>query len=404
MMCFEIVKWILFSNKRCLCYMNSKSKLAVATKSKKGCTTDGHAHSDNQRFISNHQKAVKSEIMSVPVFNLTPSLTVSRLCLGSMTFGEQNSLLQSFCLLDEAFHTGINFFDSAEMYPVPQRAHTQGRSEEYLGRWIRERKLPRHRLVLASKVAGPSGQMTWIRGGPESLDAKNITEAIDNSLLRLQTDYIDLYQIHWPDRYVPMFGETEYHPTRQFSSVSIEEQLDALGRAVDAGKIRYIGLSNETSYGIMKFLQNSYSLLCRTFDSVLAESCHHEGISLLAYSPLAMGILSGKYFAPDGGPVDARLNLFKGRYSEGESRYNLSNHMIKAATMEYIGIAKKYGLHPVSLAIAFVLRHPLVASTVFGATRSWQLQEIINGCKVELKPEIIKDIDKIHARFPNPCP
>ncbi|KAF2298610.1 hypothetical protein GH714_024315 [Hevea brasiliensis] len=263
--------------------------------------------------------------MSVPFFNLAPNLTVSRLCLGTMTFGEQNSLPQSFRLLDEVFHAGINFFDSAEMYPVPQRAETQGRSEEYLGRWIRERKIPRDRVVLATKVTGPSGQMIWIRGGPKHLDAKNITEAIDNSLQRMQMEYIDLYQIHWPDRYVPMFGETEYHPTQQFCSISIEEQLDALGRAVDAGKVRYIGLSNETPYGIMKFLQ-------------LAE----------------------------------RL----GRYSEGESRYNLSNNMVKAATMGYLDIARKHGLHPVSLAIAFVLRHPLVASTIFGATRSWQLRRL----------------------------
>lgn len=193
--------------------------------------------------------------MSVPLFNLAPDLTVSKLCLGTMTFGEQNSLNQSFRLLDEAFDSGINFMDSAEMYPVPQRAETQGRSEEYVGRWIRERKIARNRLVLATKVTGPSGQMTWIRDGPKCLDARNITEAIDSSLLRLGTDYIDLYQIHWPDRYVPMFGETEYDPSRQFCSVDIEEQLDSLSKAVDAGKIRYFGLSNETPYGVMKFLQ-----------------------------------------------------------------------------------------------------------------------------------------------------
>ncbi|XP_059625782.1 uncharacterized protein LOC132268894 isoform X2 [Cornus florida] len=284
--------------------------------------------------------------MAVPLFNLAPDLTVSKLCLGTMTFGEQNSMVQSFQLLDKAFDAGINFFDSAEMYPVPQRAETQGRSEDYLGRWVRERKIPRDRVVLATKVTGPSGQMTWIRGGPKCLDARNITEAIDSSLSRMRTDFIDLYQIHWPDRYVPMFGETEYHPVRQFSSVHIEEQLHALGRAIDAGKIRYVGLSNETPYGIMKFLQvaesgagypkivsvqNSYSLLCRKFDSGMAECCHHERISLLAYSPLAMGMLSGKYFSPDGGPADARLNLFKGRYSEGESRYNLSNTTIRDA-------------------------------------------------------------------------
>ncbi|KAK4558530.1 hypothetical protein RGQ29_008030 [Quercus rubra] len=357
--------------------------------------------------------------MSVPLFNLAPDLTVSRLCLGTMTFGEQNTLPQSFRLLDEAFGAGINFFDSAEMYPVPQRAETQGRSEEYLGRWIRDRKISRDRVVLATKVTGPSGQMAWIRGGPKCLDHRNITEAIDNSLLRMRTDYIDLYQIHWPDRYVPMFGETEYDPTQQFSSVDIEEQLDALGRAIDAGKIRYIGLSNETPYGIMKFIQiaergpghpkivsmqNSYSLLCRTFDSGMAECCHHERVSLLAYSPLAMGVLSGKYCLPDGGPTDARLNLFKGRYSEGESRYNLSSNIIKAATMEYLEIAKEYGLHPVSLAIAFVLRHPLVASAVFGATKLWQLQEVLNAFKVELTYEIIVEINKIHGKFPNPCP
>ncbi|KAA3475035.1 protein tas-like isoform X2 [Gossypium australe] len=395
--------------------------------------------------------------MSVPLFNLAPNLTVSRLCLGTMTFGEQNSLPQSLRLLDQAFDAGINFFDSAEMYPVPQRAETQGKSEEYFGQWVRKRKISRDRVVIATKVAGPSGQMSWIRDGPKCLDAKNITEAVDGSLKRLQMDHIDLYQIHWPDRfvyssyplfislgdslglwtchfktkschfkvlhscvssYVPMFGETEYDPVRQFSSVPIEEQLDALGRAVDAGKIRYIGLSNETPYGVMKFLhfaennvrypkiisvQNSYSLLCRTFDSGMAECCHHERIYLLGYSPLAMGILSGKYFASDGAPSDARLNLFKGRYSEGESRYSLARNTLKLATMEYLGIAEKYGLHPVSLAIAFVLNHPLVASTVFGVTKSWQLEEVISACNVELTSEIIADINKVHAKFPNPC-
>ncbi|KAH9306632.1 hypothetical protein KI387_011036, partial [Taxus chinensis] len=175
-------------------------------------------------------------------------------------------------------------------------------------------------------VTGPSGQMTWIRDGLKCLDARSIEEAIDNSLLRLCTDYIDLYQIHWPDRYVPMFGETDYDPTQQYAAVPIEEQLEALGRAVNAGKIRYIGVSNETPYGVMEFcrlaqlvphcprivsIQNAYNLLCRNFDAGLAECCHHERVRLLAYSPLAMGLLSGKYFANNGGPADARLNLFK---------------------------------------------------------------------------------------------
>lgn len=156
-----------------------------------------------------------------------------------MTFGEQNTSRQSFQLLDRAFDAGINFFDSAEMYPVPQRSETQGRSEVYFGRWLRDRKIPRDRVVFATKVSGPSGQMTWIRGGPESLNARNITEAIDKSLVQVRTDYIDLYQIHWPDRYVPMFGETDYDPSRQFCAVSIQEQLEALGRAVDAGKVHW---------------------------------------------------------------------------------------------------------------------------------------------------------------------
>ncbi|XP_068643753.1 uncharacterized protein [Aristolochia californica] len=357
--------------------------------------------------------------MAVPLFNLAPGLNVSRLCLGTMTFGEQNSLTQSYRLMDEAFEAGINFFDTAEMYPVPQRADTHGRSEEYLGLWLKDRKISRDRVVLSTKVAGPSGQMTWIRGGPKCLDAKNILQAIDDSLLRMQIDYIDLHQIHWPDRYVPMFGEIEYDPSRQFMSVPIEEQLDALGRAVDAGKIRYVGLSNETPYGVMKFLhladhggcyprivsvQNAYSLLCRTFDSGLAECCHCESISLLAYSPLAMGLLTGKYFSLDGGPPDGRMNLFRGKYSEGESRYNLSNATIRAATMEYIDIAKRYNLSPVSLAIAFVLKHPLVASTIFGVTKPWQLREVIDACSVELTEEILCEIDKVHSLFPNPCP
>ncbi|XP_074571973.1 uncharacterized protein LOC141828442 [Curcuma longa] len=305
------------------------------------------------------------------------------------------------------------------MYPVPQRKETQGRSEEFIGRWMRVRNVPRDRIVLATKVAGPSGQMTWIRGGPKSLDAKNISEAIDNSLTRLGTDYIDLYQIHWPDRYVPMFGETEYDPGRQYGSVAIEEQLDALGNAVTSGKIRYIGLSNETPYGVMKFLQtsdhmfsspkivsvqNSCNLLCRNFDCGLAECCHHESISLLAYSPMAMGILSGKYFSPDGGPSDARMNLFRGRYSEGESRYNLSNATLRAAVAEYTSIARKNGVSPACLAIAFVLNHPLVASAVFGATKLWQLREVHNASKIRLSAEITAEINEVHRRYQNPCP
>ncbi|KAM0950663.1 putative NADP-dependent oxidoreductase domain-containing protein [Dioscorea sansibarensis] len=357
--------------------------------------------------------------MALPLFSLAPDLLVSKLCFGTMTFGEQNSYRQSVSLLNLAFEAGINFFDSAEMYPVPQRRATYGKSEEYVGRWLNEHRIPRDRVVLATKVSGPSGQMSWIRGGPMSLNTENILEAIDNSLVRLRTDYIDVYQIHWPDRYVPMFGETEYDPNRQYSSVPIEEQLDALGRAVDDGKIRYIGLSNETPYGLMKFLehakstglrpkvvslQNSYNLLCRIFDLGLAECCHHERISLLAYSPMAMGILSGKYYLPGGGPSDARMNLYRGKYSEGESRYNLSSAILKSAVQAYVNIAVKHALSPASLAIAFVLRHPLLASVVFGATKPCQLSEILEASKVNLTEDILVEINEVHAAYTNPCP
>ncbi|CAI5496489.1 unnamed protein product [Closterium sp. Naga37s-1] len=247
-------------------------------------------------------------------------LVVSRICLGTMLFGEALSYQDASAQLSRAVEGGVNFFDTAEMYPVPQRAETQGRSEEYLGRWMAASDISRDKLVVATKVAGPSAQMAWIRGGPFALDPVNITSAIDTSLQRLQCDYIDLLQLHWPDRYVPMFGDWEFDPRCDYNEYSsFEAQLEALGRAVDAGKVRYIGLSNETAWGLGKFLeaasqpatpssssssplcprpialQNAYSLLCRTFDSTLAESCHHEHIPLLAYSPLAMGLLSGKY-------------------------------------------------------------------------------------------------------------
>ncbi|XP_019711101.2 uncharacterized protein [Elaeis guineensis] len=361
----------------------------------------------------------RGERMSVPLFHLAPDLIVSRLCFGTMTFGEQNSLPQSFRLLDEAFEAGVNFFDSAEMLTSLSVSGASAKSysgvEREVSRSLDERAEDTARpcrcgyqdatfievtVLLRPQVTGPSGQMTWIRGGPKSLDANNILEAIDNS-------------------YVPMFGETEYDPSRQYASVAIEEQLGALGKAVDAGKIRYIGLSNETPYGVMKFnrlaenirlnsnlvsLQNSYNLLCRNFDSALAECCHHERISLLAYSPMAMGILSGKYYSLGGGPSDARLNLFRGRYSEGESRYNLSNPILKSAVQEYADIAVKYGLSPASLSIAFVLKHPLVASALFGATKAWQLREVLQASKIHLTMEIIAEINKVHARYPNPCP
>ncbi|KAL3690563.1 hypothetical protein R1sor_016872 [Riccia sorocarpa] len=347
------------------------------------------------------------------------ALNVCKLCLGTMTFGEQNTYDDARAQLNLATESGINFLDTAEMYPVPQRAETQGLSEVYVGRWLKEAHISRDRVVLATKATGPSGQMTWIRGGPPSLDARNIEEAINGSLKRLGTDYIDLYQLHWPDRYVPMFGEVDYDPAASYASVPIEEQLGALSRAKEAGKIRYVGVSNETPYGVMEFcrladsdpalprivtIQNSYSLLCRTFDSSLAECCHQQNVRLLAYSPLAMGLLSGKYLAAGRGPLDARLNLYRGRYAEAECRYSFWKPNCTPAVMAYVDIARRHGISPVALAIGFVLRNPLVLSAVVGATKLWQLEEIVKASQVKLNAELLEEINVVHERFPSPTP
>lgn len=357
--------------------------------------------------------------MKVPTGSLAPDMDVSKLCLGTMTFGERNTFEDAAKQLNMAIDFGINFIDSAEMYPVPQHARTQGRSEEYVGRWLKERGISRDKIILATKVSGPSGQMTWIRGGPPCIDAKNIMNALDGSLKRLQTDYIDLYQLHWPDRYVPMFGEVDYDPSHKYSSVPMEEQLEALSSAVASGKVRHIGLSNETAFGVMEFcrlsntlsgyapivtIQNAYNLLCRTFDAGLAECCSETRVSLLAYSPLAMGLLSGKYLAKDGGPCDARLNLYRGQYAEAECRYNLKKPNVIPAVKAYAEIAQKHSLSPVALAVGFVLRHPLVKSAVIGATNTTQLQEIFDACDVNITPQMMSEINHVHNLYPNPCP
>ncbi|KAK9906488.1 hypothetical protein WJX75_002747 [Coccomyxa subellipsoidea] len=342
-------------------------------------------------------------------------LSVSRICLGTMLFGESTNASSAATLLNQAAGSGVNFFDTAEMYPVPQRPETQGVSEAILGSWMRSKC--REDFVIATKVTGPSGQMTWIRDGPAALDAPAITAAIDGSLQRLQTDYIDLYQLHWPDRYVPMFGEVQYHPENAYASVPLEEQLEALVAAQRCGKIRRIGLSNETPWGLMEFcrltkaqkelprigsLQNAYSLLCRTFEGALAECCHLEQVPLLAYSPLAMGLLTGKYIG--GGPEGARLNKYKGRYAEAESRYGAKPNTV-AAVEAYVALAAAAAISPTELAIRFVLSNPLVGSTVVGATSSQQLEEILDAAdKGPLSLDLLAAVEDIHQRFPNPNP
>jgi aryl-alcohol dehydrogenase-like predicted oxidoreductase len=333
-------------------------------------------------------------------------LFVSELALGTMTFGQQNILSEAHEQLDYAVAQGVNFIDTAEMYPVPGKPETQGRSEEYVGKWLKSQA--RDKLVIATKVSGPARGFDWIRGGPLAVDRDNITVAINDSLRRLQTDYIDLYQIHWPARNVPMFGRNEFEPGLERSCTSVEEQLAVLSELVQSGKVRHIGLSNETPWGIAEFLktserlglerivsvQNPYNLINRTFEIGLHEMCYREKVSLLAYSPLAFGLLSGKYVKD--APTNSRFTLFP----EFGQRYRKLN--VPAAVKAYADLAAERGLSPASMALAFIRSRPFVASTIVGATSMKQLQENLGN--IELDADSINAIELIHARYPNPAP
>ena len=333
-------------------------------------------------------------------------LRVSELCLGTMTFGEQNSISDAKQQLDYAVARGINFIDTAEMYPVPPRAETQGRTEEYVGQWLKQQQ--REKLVIATKVTGPARGFEWIRGGPR-ITRQQIEQAVNDSLKRLQTEYIDLYQIHWPDRNVPMFGQNHFNPENEREAESIAEQLQVFSELVDAGKIRYLGLSNETPWGLYKFLsvaretgaprvisiQNAYNLLSREFESGLSEVCYHENIGLLAYSPLGFGFLSGKYLEPG---TTGRARIFPGF----AQRYNKVN--VREAVSAYSKLAKKAGLSPAAMALAFVRQKWFVSSTIIGATTLQQLEEDIDSASVCLREDLLAEIDSIHQRFPNPAP
>lgn len=330
--------------------------------------------------------------------------------------GTGNDEAESHALLNQAYECGINFFDTAEMYPVPQSADTQGDSERILGSWMKQ--MDRDKVVVASKATGPSGQMEWIRGGPQKLGYQDLLEAVEGSLTRLKTDHIDLYQIHWPDRYVPMFGEEHYDSTKHHVYVPFEEQFRALEKAVKDGKIRYIGLSNETPWGLMQFqniartsglsivsLQNAYSLLCRTFDASLAECCHMENIGLLAYSPLAMGLLTGKYTTSGDAPPNSRLKKYKGRYAEAECRYSLSNPNVHQAVALYRQVAEDAGLTTAELSIRFVLDNPLTVAAVTGASDTVQLLDLVQASALSrLSEEIMEKLQEVHRMHPNPCP
>ena len=334
-------------------------------------------------------------------------IEVSRLCLGTMTFGEQNSEAEAHEQLDRAVSFGINFIDTAEMYPVPPHAETQGRTESYIGSWLKRRE-SRDDVILATKAAGPG--MEHIRGGSR-LSREQLHQAIDSSLQRLQTDYIDLYQLHWPERSTNYFGRLGYvHHENEEDTTPLEESLAALKELVDAGKVRAIGLSNETPWGVMKMLQlaerlglprvasvqNPYNLLNRTFEVGLAEIAHRENVGLLAYSPLAFGMLSGKYLN-GARPENARLTLY-----ERFKRY--TSPLAEQATQAYVEIARRYELDPAQMALAFVNSRSFLTSNIIGATTMEQLEYNLASESLKLDQEVMDAIEEVHQRIPNPSP
>ncbi|MEH0742054.1 NADP(H)-dependent aldo-keto reductase [Vibrio cholerae] len=335
------------------------------------------------------------------------SLEVSQIALGTMTFGEQNTEQDAFSQLDYALERGVNFIDTAEMYPVPPKAQSQGLTETYIGNWLKQSG-KREKVILATKVAGPRS-VPYIRDNMR-LDWRNIHQAIDDSLQRLQTDYVDLYQIHWPQRQTNCFGQLNYPYPDQQQEVTLIETLEALAELVRAGKVRYIGVSNETPWGVMSLLklaekhelprivsiQNPYNLLNRSFEVGLSEISHFEGVQLLAYSPLAFGCLSGKYL--DGAkPKGARCSLY-----ERFVRYFTPQGI--AATQAYVSLAREHGLDPAQMALAFVNQRPFVASNIIGATSLTQLKSNIDSLDITLSPELLDGLQAIGIQYSNPCP
>ena len=333
-------------------------------------------------------------------------IEVSRLCLGTMTFGEQNSEAEAHEQLDRAVAFGINFIDTAEMYPVPPKAETQGLTETYIGSWLKQRGA-RDDVIIATKAVGPGPE--HIRGGPR-MTREHIHQAIDDSLKRLQTDYVDLYQLHWPDRNTNFFGKLGYTHQDHEDATPLEETLSALKELVDAGKVRSIGLSNDTPWGVMRSLylaekmdlprvasvQNPYNLLNRSFEVGLAEIAHREDVGLLAYSPLGFGVLSGKYLN-GAWPEKGRLTLYERfkRYTSPEA---------EAATQAYVDLAREHDLDPAQMALAFINSRSFLTSNIIGATTLDQLESNLASESLKLDDEVLDAIDDIHRRMPNPCP
>lgn len=339
-------------------------------------------------------------------------LDVSLICLGTMTWGSQNSEAEAHAQLDYAVGQGVNFIDTAEGYPVtPVSRETQGRTEEYIGTWLKQRGR-RDDVILATKVAGPVRDPHRVfRGGNNRLDRRNILAAIDDSLRRLQTDYVDLYQVHWPDRRVPSFGGRGLSAVDDGADVvPIAETLEALAELVKAGKVRHIGVSNETPWGVAEYLrlhretgapriasiQNAYSLLNRIYEVGLSEFSLREEVSLLAYSPLAGGNLTGKYL---GGVIPAGSRR---AVASQFLRYDLPGQV--PASARYVAIARAHGLHPAELALAFVNSRPFVTSTIIGATSLEQLALDIASVDITLSDEALQAIEAVHRELPDPCP
>lgn len=336
------------------------------------------------------------------------SLHIPRICLGTMTFGQQNTEAEAHAQLSFALDQGVHFFDTAEMYPVPTRAETTGRTELYVGSWLKTQQ--RDKILLATKAAGPGRGLNWIRDGQLSFTRDNLHRALDGSLKRLQTDYVDLYQLHWPDRNVPLFGQYHFDPQNERDTVPLEITLAALGESLQAGKIRHWGLSNETPWGVMTALrladamglprpvsvQNAYNLLNRTWENGLAEVAYRERVALLAYSPLAFGLLSGKYRTD---PQSAgRMQLFKGfgaRYAKPQ---------VDKAVAAYADLAAAEGLTPTQLALGFASSRWCVGSVILGATSVQQLDEDLRACRTTLSPQVLAAIEDIHLNAPNPAP